>query len=204
MKLKEIQTFSITDNNAKGEIFQSLQKQILDAIRKAGPEANKLDIVKKVCQDNNVDFGSYVKWAQQKQTTSSGEPQISEMSGTGVGSSFSGGNGMNFPAKKAFRGVRKKKNKYRLSSMLNEITYNQFHNEVKTRSGNQQLHKGIKEIQKRLSEVNRILEYTNKMHTDLNESGNITKYSKFTEQALGKIKTIMAEIHGNIKKLNVR
>lgn len=86
-------------------------------------------------------------------------------------------------------------------SLTEGITYSKFRNEVKTRTKQQQIHRSIKEVQKRLSEVNKVLEFTNRMRGELSENGGDIKYSRFTEQALGKIKGMVAELYGNIKKL---
>jgi hypothetical protein len=90
--------------------------------------------------------------------------------------------------------------KYPYTSLQEGISYNKFKNSSKTKSSQQTLHTAVKEIKKRLSEVNKILEYTHKMRTELSEDQAV-RYSKFTEQALNQITGMVAELYGNVKKL---
>lgn len=84
---------------------------------------------------------------------------------------------------------------------LNEsISYNKFKTESKTRNKSESLHKAVKEVKKRISEINRLMEYTNRMRNELNEDGNL-KYSRFTENAINQISTMVTELYGNVKKL---
>lgn len=140
------------------------------------------------------------------------ESQLNEINVTGGTGGFTPGSGEGVATKYAFgkshkqspifRGKKKKKNKYKLSSLLNEsITYSKFKNEVKTRTKQQQLHRSVKEVQKRLNEINKVLEYTNKMRKELNENGDNIKYSRFTEQALRQIKEMTVNLYKNIKEL---
>lgn len=88
-----------------------------------------------------------------------------------------------------------------INSLNESLTYSKFRNEVKTRTKSQQLHRSIKEVQKRLNEINKVLEYTNRMHNELNENGDTIKYTQFTEQALSKIKEMTINLYKNIKEL---
>lgn len=89
-----------------------------------------------------------------------------------------------------------------IQNYLNEaITYSKFKNEVKTRTKQQQLHRSVKEVQKRLNEINKVLEYTNRMRNEITESGDNIKYSRFTEQALKQIKEMTVDLYKNIKEL---
>lgn len=127
---------------------------------------------------------------------------IKEMSGTGGSAGVTPGTGMGVATKPAFKRKKKKRNPYKLSNLMNEsITYSKFKNEVKTRTKQQQLHKSVKEVQKRLNEINKVLEYTNRMRNEITESGDTIKYSQFTEQALGKIKEMTVNLYKNIKEL---
>lgn len=88
----------------------------------------------------------------------------------------------------------------RLMNILNEVTYHKFKNNIKTRNKNEQFHYAVKEIKKRINEVNKILEYTNRMRTELSE-GEVLKYSHFTEHALGQISNMVAELYSKVKNL---
>jgi hypothetical protein len=84
--------------------------------------------------------------------------------------------------------------------MVEGISYGKFKTESKTRSKSEALHKAVKEVKKRVSEINRLMEYTNRMRNELNEGGDL-KYSRFTENAINQISTMVAELYGNVKKL---
>lgn len=124
-----------------------------------------------------------------------------EMSSTGGTAGVTPGTGMGVATKHAFKRKKKKSNPYKLTSMVESLTYSKFRNEVKTRTKQQQLHRGIKEVQKKLNEINKLLEYTKRMREELNENGDSISYSRFTEQALGKIKEMSINLYKNIKEL---
>lgn len=127
--------------------------------------------------------------------------QLEEMSMTGGSAFTTPGDGMGIATKNAF-GKRKKKKKksFKLASLLNEISYNKFKNESKTRSKQEQLHKAVKEVKKRVYEIDRLMEYTNRMKNELNEGGDL-KYSQFTERAINQISEMVTKLYGNVKKL---
>jgi methyl-accepting chemotaxis protein len=68
------------------------------------------------------------------------------------------------------------------------------------RSKSEQVHQSVKEIKKRIYEINKILEFTHRIKNQVNE-GEMVKYSKYTEQALNQISNMVAEMYGNVKKL---
>lgn len=80
------------------------------------------------------------------------------------------------------------------------LSYNKFKSQAKTKNNQATFHSAVKEIKKKLSEVNRILEFTNKMRHELSEDKAL-KYSRFTEKALGQLTTMIAELYGNLKQL---
>jgi hypothetical protein len=65
--------------------------------------------------------------------------------------------------------------------------YAQFRNATKTRSKPDQFHQAVKEIKKKMSEINRIFEYVDRLKTELSE-GEDLKYKKYTENAFQQIK----------------
>ncbi len=54
--------------------------------------------------------------------------------------------------------------------LLNEVTYSKFKKDVKFRTKSEQLHKAIREVKRKLSEIDRIVEYTSRMKQELNKS----------------------------------
>lgn len=65
--------------------------------------------------------------------------------------------------------------------------YAQFRNATKMRSKPDQFHQAVKEIKKKMNEINRIFEYVDRLKTELSE-GEDLKYKKYTENAFQQIK----------------
>ena len=65
--------------------------------------------------------------------------------------------------------------------------YAQFRNETKMRSKPDQFHQAVKQIKKKMNEINRIFEYVDRLKTELSE-GEDLKYKKYTENAFTQIK----------------
>lgn len=85
--------------------------------------------------------------------------------------------------------------------LLNEGTYNKFKTEVKLRTKNEQLHKAIKEVKRKLMEIDRIVEYTSMMKQELSEGEEGLKYWKITENNLSKISEMVDNLNNKIKNL---
>jgi hypothetical protein len=75
---------------------------------------------------------------------------------------------------------------YALKKGLNE-NYNKFKNSTKTRTKPEQYHSAVKEVKKRVNEINRLFEYMDRLRSELNEGEEI-KYKKYTEKAIQQIK----------------
>jgi hypothetical protein len=69
---------------------------------------------------------------------------------------------------------------------LNE-GYAQFRNETKMRSKPDQFHQAIKQVKKKVNEINRLFEYMNRLKTELSE-GEVLKNKKYTDNAIHQIK----------------
>ena len=65
--------------------------------------------------------------------------------------------------------------------------YAQFRNETKTRSKPDQFHQAVKQVKKKMNEINRIFEYVDRLKGELSE-GEDLKYKKYTENAFSQIK----------------
>lgn len=70
--------------------------------------------------------------------------------------------------------------------MINE-GYAQFRNETKMRSKPDQFHQAVKQVKKKMNEINRIFEYVDRLKSELSE-GEDLKYKKYTENAFQQIK----------------
>ena len=65
--------------------------------------------------------------------------------------------------------------------------YAQFRNETKMRSKPDQFHQAVKQVKKKMNEINRIFEYVDRLKSELSE-GEDLKYKKYTENAFQQIK----------------
>ena len=85
--------------------------------------------------------------------------------------------------------------------LLNEVTYSRFKNEVKFRTKSEQLHKAIREVKRKLAEIERIVEYTSRMKQELSEDGGIS-YWKATQKNVATISEMVNQLNNKIKNLN--
>lgn len=84
-------------------------------------------------------------------------------------------------------------------SQLNE-NYSKFKTETKTRGKSDQFHQAIREVRKKVQEINRLFEYVSRLKGELSEGEGGLKYKMHTEKALQKIKEMVLELNQNIKK----
>ncbi len=85
--------------------------------------------------------------------------------------------------------------------LLKEATYHQFKNETKFRTKSEQLNKAVREVKRKLQEVDKIVEYTSRLKGELNENGEGTRYWKATERHVGQISEIANDLSNKIKNL---
>lgn len=85
--------------------------------------------------------------------------------------------------------------------LLNESSYNKFKNEVKYRTKAEQLHKAIREVKRKLQEIDRIVEYTQRMKTELSEGDGIQYWNR-TNTAVATISEMVNKLNNKIKNLN--
>jgi hypothetical protein len=83
------------------------------------------------------------------------------------------------------------KGKAEFSDTLNE-GYTQFKNETKTRSKPDQFHQAIREVKKKVQQINKMYEYVSRLKTELSEGEDGLKYKMHTEKALNKIKEMVS------------
>ena len=84
---------------------------------------------------------------------------------------------------------------------LTEARYSTFKKEIKTRTPQQQLHEGVKAIQRRLDEINRLVEFTARMKAELKENDEGVMYLERTRKSLTKINEKIQEINEKINNL---
>ena len=78
--------------------------------------------------------------------------------------------------------------------------YSKFKNETKTRGKADQFHQAIREVKRKVQEIDKVFEYVNRLKNDLNEGESGLKYKKHTEAAIYKIKEMVNELNSKIKK----
>jgi len=84
---------------------------------------------------------------------------------------------------------------------LTEARYSTFKKEIKTRTPQQQLHEGVKAIQHRLDEINRLVEFTSRMKAELKENDEGIMYLERTRKSLTRINEKIQEINEKINNL---
>lgn len=84
---------------------------------------------------------------------------------------------------------------------LNEVRYSQFKNETKNRTPQQQLHEGVKKIQRNLDEINKLVEFVTRMKNELKGDASNIDYLKRTHNSLFKINDKIQQINNKIKDL---
>jgi hypothetical protein len=86
--------------------------------------------------------------------------------------------------------------------LLNEVTYSKFKKDVKHRTKSEQLHKAIREVKRKLMEIDRIVEYTSRMKQELSEDEGGISYWKATQNNIGKISEMVNQLNNKIKNLH--
>ena len=79
--------------------------------------------------------------------------------------------------------------------------YAQFRNETKTRTKPEQFHTAVKEVKKKVNEINRLFEYMNRLQSELSESEGGLKYKKYTEKSIQQIKESTKQLFFKSTKL---
>lgn len=87
------------------------------------------------------------------------------------------------------------------NELLKESTYSQFKNDVKYRSKSEQLHKAFTDINRRLNEIDRLMEYTIRMKQELSEGEEGVKYWKRSKNTTARINERLQELSNKIKEL---
>lgn len=84
--------------------------------------------------------------------------------------------------------------------LLNEVTYKQFQKEVKHRTKAEQLHKAMREVKKKINEIDRIVDYTQRMKQELSEGDGVAYWTR-TEKAVHNIAEMMNHLNTKINNL---
>jgi hypothetical protein len=84
--------------------------------------------------------------------------------------------------------------------LLSEATYKQFKKDVKFRTKAEQLHKAMREVKRKLSEIDRIVEYTTRMKQELSENDGGAYWGR-TEKAVHSIAEMVSRLNNKINNL---
>jgi hypothetical protein len=82
-----------------------------------------------------------------------------------------------------------------------EVRYSQFKTQTKTRTPQEQLHMGVKEIQRKLDEINRLVDFATRMKTELKGDAEQMNFLKRTHNSLFKINEKIQGINIKINNL---
>lgn len=82
-----------------------------------------------------------------------------------------------------------------------EENYYSFRNETKTRGKSDQFHEAVKIINKKLDEVNRLLEFTGTLKTELSESEDTFEIKTNTKKSMDKVRGKVIEAYQKLKQL---
>ena len=88
------------------------------------------------------------------------------------------------------------------AGILSEVSYGKFKKEVTHRTKAEQLHKAIREVKRKLAEIDRIVEYTSRMKQELSEDEGGVSYWKATQKNVSQISEMVNHLNNKIKNLN--
>lgn len=86
--------------------------------------------------------------------------------------------------------------------IIQESKYTQFKSQTTKRSPKEILHKAIKEIQMKMDEVNRLIDFTSRIKGELIEGDQDIEYLKRTKNSLFKIQEKLKEVSNKINHIN--
>ena len=84
--------------------------------------------------------------------------------------------------------------------LLKEATYKQFKSEVKHRTKAEQLHKAMREVKRKINEIDRIVDYTQRMKQELSEGDGVAYWGR-TEKAVAQIAEMVNHLTNKINNL---
>jgi len=82
-----------------------------------------------------------------------------------------------------------------------EENYSKFRNETRTRGKSEQFHEAVKIINKKLDEVNKLLEFTGTLKTELSESEDTFEVKTYTKKSMDKVRGKVIEAYQKLKQL---
>ena len=86
-------------------------------------------------------------------------------------------------------------------SPINEARYTEFKKMTQVRTPGEQLHRAIREIRRKIDEINKLVSYTEKMKSEMKSDVNEVRYLNRTKESLAKISAKIQETNNKIKRL---
>ena len=124
----------------------------------------------------------------------------SQASGYTAASGYTGVGGDNHKSTYYKENMSNKIQKIIEQELLNEATYKQFKSEVKHRTKAEQLHKAMREVRKKINEIDRIVDYTQRMKQELSEGDGVAYWGR-TEKAVAQIAEMVNHLTNKINNL---
>jgi hypothetical protein len=88
-----------------------------------------------------------------------------------------------------------------LPPYINEGRYSEFKKTTQVRTPSEQMHRAVREIRRKIDEINKLVDYTEKMKTEMKQDVNEVRYLNRTKEALAKISAKVQETNNKIKRL---
>lgn len=84
---------------------------------------------------------------------------------------------------------------------IKEARYSEFKRTTQVRTPSEQMHRAVREIRRKIDEINKLVDYTEKMKTEMKADVNEVRYLNRTKEALAKISAKIQETNNKIKRL---
>jgi len=84
---------------------------------------------------------------------------------------------------------------------VNEARYSEFKRTTQVRTPSEQMHRAVREIRRKIDEINKLVDYTEKMKSEMKSDVNEVRYLNRTKEALSKISAKVQETNNKIKRL---
>jgi len=184
----------------------------MDLVKKENKEMDLTEYIKKLVQQEldemsvSGDAGGYLSpmaFAKKGQKTNAATAQAMRSGWTKASGMPKNSKILDY--KELWKGKKSAMNETLLNiidqELLNEVTYGKFKKDVKFRTKSEQLHKAIREVKRKLAEIDRIVEYTSRMKQELSEEGGVN-YWKATQKNVATISEMVNQLNNKIKNLN--
>ena len=84
---------------------------------------------------------------------------------------------------------------------IKEARYSEFKRTTQVRTPSEQMHRAVREIRRKIDEINKLVDYTEKMKSEMKSDVNEVRYLNRTKEALSKISAKVQETNNKIKRL---